>query len=88
MCWALPPYIGQSAKLLHEHDFTDFELLTTPRALPGAPELESAAKAVHAVPAERVWSNPDCGLKTRRYTEVEPALRHMVAATRRVRAEL
>jgi alcohol dehydrogenase class IV len=46
--------IGQAAQLLHEHGFDDFELLTTPRALPGAPELEAAAKAVHAVPAGQV----------------------------------
>jgi alcohol dehydrogenase class IV len=46
--------IGQAAQLLHEHGFADFELLTTPRALPGAPELEAAAKAVHAIPAGQV----------------------------------
>jgi alcohol dehydrogenase class IV len=46
--------VGQAAQLLHEHGFGDFELLTTPRALPGAPELEGAAKAVHAVPAGQV----------------------------------
>lgn len=42
--------VAQAPRLLQEHGFTDFELLTTPRALPGAPELEAAAKAVHAVP--------------------------------------
>jgi alcohol dehydrogenase class IV len=46
--------VGQAAQLLHEHGFADFELLTTPRALPGAPELEAAAKAVHAIPAGQV----------------------------------
>ncbi|HKB51313.1 MAG TPA: iron-containing alcohol dehydrogenase [Solirubrobacterales bacterium] len=46
--------IGQAAQLLHEHGFAGFELLTTPRALPGAPELEAAAKAVHAVPSAQV----------------------------------
>jgi alcohol dehydrogenase class IV len=46
--------VGQAPQLLHEHGFADFELLTTPRALPGAPELEAAAKAVHAVPAGQV----------------------------------
>jgi alcohol dehydrogenase class IV len=43
--------IAQAPRLLHEHGFAGFELLTTPRALPGAPELEAAARAVHAVPA-------------------------------------
>ncbi len=46
--------VGQAPQFLHEHGFADFELLTTPRALPGAPELEAAAKAVHAVPAGQV----------------------------------
>lgn len=32
--------------------------------------------------------NPDCGLKTRGYAEVEPALRVMVEAARTVRAEI
>jgi maleylacetate reductase len=46
--------VAQAPRLLHEHGFADFELLTTPRALLGAPELEAAAKAVHAVPAAQV----------------------------------
>lgn len=46
--------IAQAPQLLHEHGFGDFELLSTPRALPGAPELEAAAKAVHAVPSGQV----------------------------------
>jgi len=49
-----PDGIAQAPQLLHEHGFADFELLTTPRALPGAPELEAAARAVHAVPAGQV----------------------------------
>lgn len=46
--------LAQAPQLLHEHGFAGFELLTTPRALPGAPELEAAARAVHAVPAGQV----------------------------------
>jgi alcohol dehydrogenase class IV len=46
--------IAQAPQLLHEHGFAGFELLTTPRALPGAPELEAVAKAVHAVPPGQV----------------------------------
>jgi alcohol dehydrogenase class IV len=46
--------IAQAPQLLHEHGFTGFELLTTPRALAGAPELEAAARAVHAVPSGQV----------------------------------
>ncbi|MEV4318815.1 5-methyltetrahydropteroyltriglutamate--homocysteine S-methyltransferase [Actinocrispum sp. NPDC049592] len=46
------------------------------------------AAAIRAVPAKRVWVNPDCGLKTRGYAEAEPALRNLVAAARRIRATL
>jgi alcohol dehydrogenase class IV len=46
--------IGQAPQLLHEHGFAGFELLTTPRALIGAPELEAASRAVHAIPAGQV----------------------------------
>jgi alcohol dehydrogenase class IV len=46
--------VAQAPQLLQQSGFADFELLTTPRALPGAPELEAAAKAVHAVPAGQV----------------------------------
>jgi alcohol dehydrogenase class IV len=46
--------VAQAPRLLREHGFDGFELLTTPRALPGAPELEAAAEAVHAVPAGQV----------------------------------
>jgi len=44
--------------------------------------------AVKAIDPALVWVNPDCGLKTRRYAEVEPALAHLVAAAREVRAAL
>jgi len=36
----------------------------------------------------KTWINPDCGLKTRTWDEVKPALRNMVAATRAVRREI
>jgi len=42
--------------------------------------------ALAALPAERLWVNPDCGLKTRRDTEVVPALTNLVAAAHQVRA--
>jgi len=44
--------------------------------------------AVAAFPARRLWVNPDCGLKTRAYPEVRAGLANLVAATKRVRAEL
>ena len=45
-------------------------------------------RAVGAVGPERLWVNPDCGLKTRGYGELTEALTNMVAAARQVRAEL
>ncbi len=42
-------------------------------------------RAVEHLPADRVWINPDCGLKTRTEDEVIPALTHMVEAARRIR---
>jgi 5-methyltetrahydropteroyltriglutamate--homocysteine methyltransferase len=57
--------------------------------VPSTDEIETALRlALEAVEVDRLWVNPDCGLKTRGYAEVEPALRHMVEATRRVRASL
>jgi alcohol dehydrogenase class IV len=46
--------VAQAPQLLREHGLAGFELLSTPRALLGAPELEAAADAVHAVPAGQV----------------------------------
>lgn len=43
-------------------------------------------KAGERIPRERLWINPDCGLKTRRWAEVIPALQQMVAAARQLRA--
>ncbi|MGP1717618.1 MAG: 5-methyltetrahydropteroyltriglutamate--homocysteine S-methyltransferase [Methylophilus sp.] len=42
--------------------------------------------AAERVPAERLWVNPDCGLKTRQWAEVLPALTNMVAAAKTLRA--
>ena len=45
-------------------------------------------KAAQRIPAERLWVNPDCGLKTRAWPETEAALVNMVAAARQLRGEL
>jgi len=45
-------------------------------------------KAAERIPAERLWVNPDCGLKTRRWEEVIPALTNMVSAAKALRANL
>ncbi|AMV45490.1 5-methyltetrahydropteroyltriglutamate--homocysteine S-methyltransferase [Paraburkholderia caribensis] len=45
-------------------------------------------KAAGRIPAERLWVNPDCGLKTRAWDEVIPALKNMVAAARTLRQRI
>ncbi|MCH8836640.1 MAG: 5-methyltetrahydropteroyltriglutamate--homocysteine S-methyltransferase [Candidatus Marinimicrobia bacterium] len=45
-------------------------------------------RALGVLRSDQVWVNPDCGLKTRRWEEVEPSLTAMVAAARRVRASI
>jgi 5-methyltetrahydropteroyltriglutamate--homocysteine methyltransferase len=42
-------------------------------------------KAAGRIPAEKLWINPDCGLKTRSWEEVIPALQAMVAAAQELR---
>ncbi|MFD5885765.1 5-methyltetrahydropteroyltriglutamate--homocysteine S-methyltransferase [Streptomyces sp. NPDC060334] len=58
---------------------------------PRIPSTEEAAallrKGLEAIPAERLWVNPDCGLKTRGWTETRASLENLVAAAREVRTE-
>lgn len=42
-------------------------------------------KALTVLPAENIWVNPDCGLKTRKWAETEQALINMVAAANVIR---
>ena len=44
-------------------------------------------KAAKRIPTERLWVNPDCGLKTRQWLEVLPALAGMVQAARQLREQ-
>ena len=44
-------------------------------------------KAAQRVPAERLWVNPDCGLKTRGWEETRQALANMVEAAKKLRNE-
>ena len=56
---------------------------STRRACPSVEEIEHLLeRAESRIGRERLWVNPDCGLKTRGWDEVLPALEHMVAATR------
>ncbi len=57
--------------------------------VPGEDDIASLLRrALRAVGPQRLWVNPDCGLKTRGYAEVTAALANMVAAARQVRTEL
>ena len=57
--------------------------------IPKTEEMEKLLhKALDVLDEKQVWVNPDCGLKTRNWSEVKPALRNMVLATQNVRAEL
>ncbi|CAN0923337.1 5-methyltetrahydropteroyltriglutamate--homocysteine methyltransferase [Linum grandiflorum] len=57
--------------------------------IPSTEEIADRVRKMLAVLESNVlWVNPDCGLKTRKYDEVKPALSHMVAAAKELRAEL
>jgi 5-methyltetrahydropteroyltriglutamate--homocysteine methyltransferase len=51
---------------------------------PNIPSTESIVSlmklAAKKIPSDRLWVNPDCGLKTRQWDEVVPALQNMVKA--------
>ncbi|TVT72337.1 MAG: 5-methyltetrahydropteroyltriglutamate--homocysteine S-methyltransferase [Pseudomonas sp.] len=58
----------------------------SPRVPDTAEMVQLLEKAAECIPAERLWVNPDCGLKTRAWPETEAALVNMVAAARQLRA--
>ena len=54
--------------------------------VPSVEEMEAQLRlAVAVINDRRLWVNPDCGLKTRGYAEVEESLANMVEAAQRVR---
>tara|TARA_R100000005_G_scaffold96726_1_gene86826 strand:- start:9202 stop:11544 length:2343 start_codon:yes stop_codon:yes gene_type:complete len=56
--------------------------------IPGADDMSALIKlAKQRLTPEQLWVNPDCGLKTRRWEEVRPALVNMVAAAKALRAD-
>jgi 5-methyltetrahydropteroyltriglutamate--homocysteine methyltransferase len=78
--------------------FTDFEYpneigpgvfdIHSPR-VPSTEEMVDLIEAARRViPADRLWVNPDCGLKTRTWDEVRPSLANMVEAARIVRGRI
>lgn len=59
----------------------------SPRVPETAEMIKLLSKAAQRIPAERLWVNPDCGLKTRAWAETEAALINMVAAARQLRLQ-
>jgi 5-methyltetrahydropteroyltriglutamate--homocysteine methyltransferase len=83
-------------QLLHDWERTGYDNeigpgvydIHSPR-VPPANEMEDLLRAAAKVlPAERLWVNPDCGLKTRGWEEVDASLRNMVQAAKQMREEL
>jgi 5-methyltetrahydropteroyltriglutamate--homocysteine methyltransferase len=80
------------------HAFADFEYpneigpgiwdIHSPRVPPVDEMVDRLSAAMATVPVERLWVNPDCGLKTRKWGEVRPALSNLVEAAARVRSDL
>jgi 5-methyltetrahydropteroyltriglutamate--homocysteine methyltransferase len=60
----------------------------SPRVPPVEEMLGLLERACRVIPPQRLWVNPDCGLKTRGWPETEAALRNMVDAARRMRARV
>jgi 5-methyltetrahydropteroyltriglutamate--homocysteine methyltransferase len=58
----------------------------SPRVPGNAEMLALLKKAAEAIPPDQLWVNPDCGLKTRGWPEVERALANLVAAAKAMRA--
>ncbi len=57
--------------------------------LPDAAQMTALIeKAAQYIPVERLWINPDCGLKTRQWAEVNPALRAMVQTAQSLRESI
>lgn len=57
--------------------------------IPATQELDwLIEKALKVIPAEKLWINPDCGLKTRRWQEVIPALNAMVEVAQKARTAI
>ena len=77
---------------LHQHGFTHqigpgVWDIHSPR-VPSADEVAGLLeKAAQVVPHDRLWVNPDCGLKTRAYPETIASLKNLVAAAHKLREE-
>ncbi len=57
--------------------------------VPTVEEIENLLqKATKVLNVQQIWVNPDCGLKTRSWEEVEPALRNMIEAAKNMRKKI
>ncbi|XP_047333516.1 5-methyltetrahydropteroyltriglutamate--homocysteine methyltransferase 1-like [Impatiens glandulifera] len=57
--------------------------------IPSAEEIaDRINKMLQVLETNILWVNPDCGLKTRKYPEVKPALENMVSAAKLIRTQL
>ncbi|MEH0198508.1 5-methyltetrahydropteroyltriglutamate--homocysteine S-methyltransferase [Caulobacter sp. CCNWLY153] len=75
--YAYPAQIGPGVYDIH-----------APRSPASGEMLDLLAKAGQRLSPAQLWVNPDCGLKTRKWEEVEPALANMVAAAKAARQQL
>lgn len=60
----------------------------SPRVPPTEEMVELLRKAMKHVPRERLWVNPDCGLKTRGWEETKQSMENMVNAAKKLREEI
>ena len=83
-------------ELLHDWERTGYALqigpgvydIHSPRVPPAEEMVELLQAAAKVLEPEQIWVNPDCGLKTRAWPEVEASLRNMVQAAKQLREEL
>jgi 5-methyltetrahydropteroyltriglutamate--homocysteine methyltransferase len=83
-------------ELLHDWERTGYRNDIGPGVYdihsPRIPSTEEMVELLHeaarVLRPEQIWVNPDCGLKTRTWAEVDPSLRNMVQAAKQMREEL
>ena len=83
-------------ELLHDWEKTGYRNDIGPGVYdihsPRIPTVEEMVELLHeaarVLRPEQIWVNPDCGLKTRTWAEVDPSLRNMVQAAKQLREEL
>jgi 5-methyltetrahydropteroyltriglutamate--homocysteine methyltransferase len=83
-------------ELLHDWERTGYDNeigpgvydIHSPRVPPAEEMVELLHAAARVLRPEQLWVNPDCGLKTRAWEEVDASLRNMVQAARQLREEL